>query len=88
MKTVFLLMARYEGMAVIPADLVCRDFFQHLDTPKFIRKVDAGLIDLPLLRMEQSAKTSRGVTVLDLANYIDARAEEARKENDKMHNRR
>ena len=88
MKTVFLLMARYDAMAVIPAEWVCRDFFQHLDTPKFIRKVDAGLIDLPLMRMEASTKTARGVRVEDLAAYIDARAEEARRENDKIHNRR
>jgi hypothetical protein len=87
MKTAMLLMVRYDGMAVIPADLVCRDFFAHLDTPKFIRKVDAGEIDLPLMRAERSAKAARGVLLSDLASYIDARAEEARRINNKMHGR-
>ncbi len=88
MQTVFLLMARYEGLAVIPAELVCRDFFGHLDTPKFVRKVDAGEIDLPLLRIEGSAKSARGVQLADLAAYLDARATEARELNDRIHGRK
>jgi len=87
MNTAFLLMARYDGIAVIPADLVCRDFFSHLETPKFIRKVDAGEIDLPLVRIEDSTKCARGVLLADLAVYIDARATEARALNDKIHGR-
>lgn len=27
MKTAFLLMAQYDGLAVIPVDWVCRDYF-------------------------------------------------------------
>jgi hypothetical protein len=81
-------MAQYDGMAIIPAELVCRDYFQHLDTPKFIRKADAGEIDLPLMRIEGSAKSARGVLLTDLAAYIDARAAEARRLNDKIHGRK
>lgn len=87
MKTIFLLMARYEGLAVIPAELVCRDYFGHLDTAKFVRKADAGEIDLPLIRIEGSAKAARGVQLTDLAAYIDARTAEARNENDRIHGR-
>jgi hypothetical protein len=86
-NTAFLLMAQYEGVAVIPAELVCRDYFRHLDTPKFIRKVDAGEIDLPLVKIEGSLKASRGVQLVDLAAYLDARAREARDLNDKLHGR-
>lgn len=86
-NTAFLLMAQYEGAAIIPAELVCRDYFQHLDTPKFIRKADAGEIDLPLVRIEGSVKSARGVLLADLASYIDARAAEARDENDRIHGR-
>lgn len=88
MRTVFLLMARYEGTPIIPAEEVCRDFFAHLDTPKFIRKVDAGEIDIPLVRIEGSSKSARGVPINDLAAYLDARAEEARAVNDKIHGRK
>ena len=87
MKTSMILMAQYET-AVIPAELVCRDYFRHLDVAKFVRKVDAGEIDLPLMRIEGSMKSARGVLLTDLAAYLDARAKEARVENDKMHGRK
>lgn len=88
MNTVFLLMARYEGRPIIPAEDVCRDFFGHLDTAKFIRKVDAGDIDIPLVRIEGSTKCARGVPITDLAAYLDARAAEARAINDRIHGRK
>ena len=88
MRTLLMLMARYDGRPVATAEEVCRDFFAHLDTPKFIRKVDAGEIDLPLMRLEESVKTMRGVQLHDLAAYLDARAEEARELNDRIHGRK
>jgi hypothetical protein len=87
-NTAFLLMAQYNGRAIVPAEEVCRDYFAHLDTPKFVRKVDAGEIDLPLVRIEGSTKSARGVLLTDLASYIDARAKEARDLNDRIHGRR
>lgn len=88
MKTSMLLMVRYDGLAVIPVERVCEDYFQHLSADKFIRKVDAGEIDIPLVRIEGSSKCARGVPLIDLANYIDARANEARAVNDKIHGRK
>lgn len=88
MKTAMLLMVRYEGLAVIPVEDVCADYFQHLSPEKFIRKVDAGEIDIPLVRIEGSSKCARGVPLPDLAAYIDARMDEARDVNDKIHGRR
>ena len=86
-KTAMLLMVRYDGLPVIPVDEVCRDYFQHLSADKFVRKVDAGEIDIPLVRIEGSSKCARGVSLMDLAAYIDARAAEARNVNDKIHGR-
>lgn len=86
--TAFLLMAQYEGLAVIPVELVCRDYFPHLDPGKFIRKVGAGEIDIPLVRIEGSTKCARGVLLTELAAYIDARAAEAKNENDLIHGRK
>jgi hypothetical protein len=78
--TVFLLMAQYHGKAVIPVDEICRDYFSHLDSAKFIRKVGAGDIVIPLVRMEASQKAAKGVHISDLAEYIDRQADAARKE--------
>jgi hypothetical protein len=80
MNTVFLLMARYNGLPVIPVDVVCRDYFRHLNVEKFLRKVLAGEISLPIVRMEVSQKSAKGVPINDLAAYLDRRIEEARKE--------
>lgn len=80
MKTLFLLAARYDGLPVIPADQVCRDFFAPMTLPKFIDKINRGEIALPLVRMTDSQKGARGVNLNDLAAYIDARSDAARRE--------
>jgi hypothetical protein len=80
MKTAMLLMAQYDSRAVIPAELVCRDYFPHLSLEKFIRKVSSGEIALPLIRMEASQKAAKGVHLQDLSDYLDARRAEAQKE--------
>jgi hypothetical protein len=78
--TVFFLMAQYNGKAVVGVDELCRDYFPHLDPAKFIRKVGAGDIAIPMIRMEASQKTAKGVHINDLAEYIDKQAKAARKE--------
>ena len=79
MKTLFLLMAQYDGQAVIPLDRICQDFFG-LTHQKFMRKLNDGQIDLPVIRMEGSQKCRKGVHVQDLADYIDKRRQAAQKE--------
>jgi len=81
MNTRFLLMAQYNARAVIPVSDVCRDYFMHLTPPKLIAKIERGEIKLPLLRIEGgSQKATKGVHIADLADWIDARREAARKE--------
>ena len=80
MNTAFLLMAQYNGLAVIPADTVCRDYFSHLTLDKFLRKVSSGEIELPLVRIEMSQKSAKGVHLQDLAAYLDCRRAAAQKE--------
>jgi len=81
MNTAFLLMARYDALVIIPVEIVCRDFFSHLTPEKFLRKVAAGEIDLPIVRIEGSSqKTAKGVYLMDLAHYIDKRHEAAVRE--------
>ena len=80
MKTSFLLMAQYDGLAVIPVEWVCRDYFRHLTVEKFLRKVLVGEISLLIVRIELSQKSAKGVHVNDLAAYLDKQADAARKE--------
>lgn len=75
MNTAFVLFAQYQT-AVIPAEKVARDYFR-LSTEKFIRKTLAGEIALPLVRMEGSQKSARGVHLTDLAAYLDKQREAA-----------
>jgi hypothetical protein len=80
MRTALVLLAQYDGLAVIPLEAVCRDYFRHLTVEKLMRKVLAGEINLPIVRMEASQKSARGVHVNDLATYLDKQAEAARRE--------
>lgn len=87
MNTLFLLMAQYSGLAIVPLDTVCQDYFQHLTPEKMLRKVAAGELDLPIVRIENSQKAARGVSLQDLAAYLDAQRARALAENDKLHGR-
>lgn len=81
MNTAFLLMAQYNGMAIIPVTAVVRDYFPHLTADKFVRKVSLGEINIPLVRIEpNSQKAAKGVHLTDLAQYVDDRRAAAVKE--------
>lgn len=88
MNTAFLLMAQYNGQAIIPLERVCADYFSHLTPEKMKMKVAAGEIDLPLVRVEGSQKAARGVHLNDLAAYLDDQHMKARREHDKLMGRR
>ena len=81
MKTAFMLMTQYDALAVIPVDRVVKDYFPHLSTDKFVRKVSLGEINIPLVRIEPgSQKGAKGVHLSDLAQYLDDRRAAAIKE--------
>jgi hypothetical protein len=84
MNTAFLLMAQYDGRAIIPVETVCHDYFPHLKLDQFIRKLGAGEIKLPLIRVEASQKAAKGVHLQDLAEYLDDRRKAARRELEQM----
>ena len=74
-------MAQYDALAVIPVDRVVRDYFPHLSTDNFIRKVAVGDINIPLIRIDPgSQKAAKGVHLIDLAQYLDDRRAAALKE--------
>jgi hypothetical protein len=84
MKTLMILLAQYDGLAVIPVEMVCRDYFRHLTPVKFWHKQLAGEIDLPVVRIEGSQKAAKGVHVTDLAEYLDKQTEAARNEYEQL----
>lgn len=80
MNTLFLLMAQYEGKAVIPLDQVCKDYM-HLTVEKFKLKCMSGEINVPIVRLgANSQKAALGIHLKDLADYIDRQREKASKE--------
>jgi hypothetical protein len=83
MNTAFLLMAQYNGQAIIPIEQVCKDYFDITPT-KLKAKVAKGEINLPLVWMESSQKGARGVHLSDLAAYIDSQHAKAKTEQDKL----
>jgi hypothetical protein len=84
MNTLFLLMAQYEGQAVIPLDQVCADYM-HLTVEKFKRKRLDGEIDIPVVRLgADSQKAALGIYLKDLADYIDRQRDKATKEQNQL----
>ncbi|MFA7895060.1 pyocin activator PrtN family protein [Pseudomonas putida] len=87
MKTALVLMAQYNGTAIITLQQVCADYFTQLTPLVFQRKVLAGEIKLPITRLEPSQKSARGIHIADLALYLDHQRDAARKESAQLHKR-
>ena len=85
MNTVFMLMAQYDGRAIVPLEDVRRDYFSHLTIENFRRKVSNGSIALVITTLEGSQKAARGVHLSDLASYIEAQRHKALTEHQKLH---
>lgn len=84
MNTIFLLMAQYNGLAVIPLDRVCQDYM-NLTVEKFKKKQMAGEIDIPVTRLgPQSQKAGLGIHLQDLADYIDTQRKKAKSEQNQL----
>ena len=73
-------MAQYDGLAIIPVEWVCRDYFRRLSVRRFLQQVAAGKIALPVVKTGVGHKAARGIHLDDLAAYLDAQTEKARKE--------
>lgn len=84
MNTAFLLMAQYNGQAVIPIDAVARDYFAPLTVQQLLRKASSGGIALPIVRMTPTQKCAKGVHLQDLATYLDTRRAAAVKEMEQL----
>ncbi|WP_042261447.1 pyocin activator PrtN family protein [Paraburkholderia heleia] len=84
MKTLFLLMAQFDGRVLIPFEEVRAAFFPHLDADNLTRKLNRGEITLPVVRADRSTKTARSFYVHDLAEWIDTQRAIAVKERNQL----
>lgn len=84
METAFFLMAQY-NQPIVPVERLVKDYFSHLTLRSFLRKVDEGQLPLPLMRMEDSQKSSKGVHVNDLAKYLDTQREKGKRTFNQMY---
>ncbi|TCT29607.1 pyocin activator PrtN family protein [Martelella mediterranea] len=84
-KTIFFLMAQYDGRALIPVEEICKDYFSHLTPAKFLRKVALGDLEIPVTQVEPSQKSRKGVHINDLADYIDRQHDMALHDFNKLH---
>ncbi|KQS85279.1 Pyocin activator protein PrtN [Methylobacterium sp. Leaf361] len=78
--TVALLREQYGPRVVIPLDRVREDFFDGMSQEHLLRRVSEGKLNLPIVRIDASQKSAKGVALADLAAYLDRRIEVARKE--------
>jgi hypothetical protein len=73
-------MAQYEGRAIVPLEAVRADYFPHLTATKFLKKIASAEIKLPVVRIEPSRESARGIHLQDLTDYLDHRREAAKRE--------
>jgi len=80
MQTIFLLMARYDAQPMITIDQVRQDFFNGMHKTTFSAKLESGEIPLPVARLGSGQKAVKMIGLQDLAAYLDAASEAARRE--------
>lgn len=78
--TITILREQYGPRVIIPLDRVREDFFDGMSQEHLLRRISEGKLDLPVVRIDASQKSAKGVALVDLATYLDRRIEAARKE--------
>ncbi|WP_408468136.1 pyocin activator PrtN family protein [Paraburkholderia graminis] len=73
-----LLMAQFGPRVTIPVEDVRREYFSHFDLDTFLRRIQRGTIRLPVTRADKHRRTSRFISMVDLALYLDRQVETGR----------
>lgn len=84
-NTLWLLLGLYEGKFLIPLDQAVADYFPHLDSKKFIRKVTDGDIRLPIVTAEASQRSAKMIDLRDLAEWLDQQRQAVHDKIAKLH---
>lgn len=79
MNTAMMLMVAYNGRPDLDVKTVAENHF-NLTEGKFLKKVNDHEIDLPVIRLEDASQKARRIVMLvDLADFLDKKADEARR---------
>lgn len=78
MNTVFLLMAEFNTPTIPLSQIAERYLGMKPETAN--KKANLGQLDIPTFRLDDGQKAPRIVHVKDLADFIDKKREEAKKE--------
>ncbi|MEN9062188.1 pyocin activator PrtN family protein [Ponticoccus litoralis] len=68
------------GRLVVPVDDVRTSYFSEYGWDTFRRKLFSGALKLPCLQLTEGQKAKLYVDVRDLADYLDARRDAARRD--------
>lgn len=71
-------MAQFGARVAVPVEEVRREYFAHFDLDTFLRRIERGTIRLPVTRADKSNRTSRLISMVDLALYLDKQMETGR----------
>lgn len=86
MRTDMMLLARYDGLPVIPLERVAADFFSHMTARSLYALIVRGDIKIPLVP-GNSQKAKPAVALEDLAKYLDEQIAKGREEFRQIHGR-
>ena len=75
--TAALLREQFGPRVIIPLDRVMETYFPGVSQEHLLRRVGEGKLDLPVVRIDASQKSAKGVALVDLATYLDRRIEVA-----------
>ncbi len=78
--TVAILREQYGPRVIIPLDRVMEDYFPGVSQEHLLRRIGEGKLKLPVVRIDASQKSAKGVGLMDLAPTVDHRMGSARKE--------
>lgn len=71
MKTIWLLMAKYEGQPMIPLDTVIADYLPDISRKTARQKIESGEIPIPVVILGRGQKAARMFHIEGLAAFID-----------------
>ncbi|WP_297767650.1 pyocin activator PrtN family protein [uncultured Roseovarius sp.] len=79
MNTLLMLMVTYNDRPDLDVKTVADNHF-NLTEGKLLKKVENDEIDLPVIRLEDASQKARRIILLaDLADFLDRKADEARR---------
>ncbi len=81
MKTAFMLMAQFDGKAVVQLEDICKEFF-NMSKAVALTKAKHATLPVPAYRASDSNKAPWLVNISDLAEHLDKMRDEVKRAQD------